>query len=186
MNISHSSNRHGLKLLAAISVAVAIAGVAPDRADAACLAGSCVVYTDPGTNNMYEITTETGTFNSFSNLTTNFWWGNSTKARSVAISVGNSLGLPNYAGLYSPYFAYSSDGVSNVLSYDVNATGILYSSSSHPQFYAGTYAIATPVAANVPEPDGIVGTLVAIGTGLVVRRKLAQVQTTSPRTDRRS
>jgi hypothetical protein len=171
------------KILTATSVAsVLLTGMSQGQAKAACLAGSCVAYTDSN-NEVWDITTLTGTFNALqtqlTDTTHNFWWGNNPKAQSVATAVAGGLGLPNGGLFVSPYYISSlSSNAVGATWYNFGFGGGLGSATINPNSVA-VFAYATKESTNnasVPEPEEWAGTILAAGLVVVARRKLSLAQ----------
>lgn len=134
------------------------------------VAGAVQVTLD---NLTYDVSTVSGTYDGLvaSALSQNPWFGNGSLATSAASQVGADLGLPNLGGIWGPYFTTGNSG-NLVLGSFFDGSTILGSTSITTVDSLRTYAVATLAESEpVPEPVTILGTLVAIGLGSVMKRK---------------
>ena len=143
--------------------------------------GSAQAFVVTVSGQQYDVTTFTGTYNS---NTIKFqtaanggmmpWWGSPTLSQDFAAAVANSLGTPNYGGVYGPIFGYkySSPTVNGKI---YNNTTHLVANAAPGPTETRTWAQATlytPPAAAVPAPLPLFGTAAAFGFSRKLRKRI--------------
>ncbi len=131
----------------------------------------------------YEITT----FNSnepLEKLMEQPWWGSSEKAELAALTLGDSLGLPNPLGIHqqAPYFAYGvyehpTNSVLAALQIQtfMPRIGGTFNSQTGINTDLNTFAIVAEKN-TVPEPITILGAGTAIAFGAGFKRKIGKAK----------
>ncbi len=158
----------------ALGAAVALAAISLSP-------GSAQAFVVTVSGQQYDVTTFTGTYNS---NTIKFqtaanggmmpWWGSPTLSQDFAAAVANSLGTPNYGGVYGPIFGYKySSSFVNGKIYN-NTTHAVNNAAPGPT-ETQTWAQATlytPPAAAVPAPLPLFGTAAAFGFSRKLRKRI--------------
>jgi hypothetical protein len=173
---SESQGRSFLRsmLVGGISVVTAsalVTGMTQDRAKA-------VVLAYQGQSYDFNIVAELGTS---TNLAQQFWFGDHTAASNVATFLSTRLDFSTFTNGRSAYLAYNTQGSLFLTADSINSSRIVQTG-----LFGGaipitvdvrniqSYIVATTPAAStsVPEPTGIVGTVMAMGVLVTAKRKL--------------